>query len=110
MLALFDHKLDTIRPELEAEIERQRSRFPEVSPSSCIANVHMPIFLLHGEGDSVIPASETLWAAQHAPPPWLQESLVSRAVSHVELQGEPGLMDMGKLIHFMARMLEATES
>lgn len=110
MQALFDHRLETIRPELEAEIERQRSHFPEVSPSSCIDRVHLPIFLLHGEGDVVIPASETLWAAQHAPPPWLQESLVSRAVSHVELQGEPGVMDMGKLIHFMARMLEATES
>lgn len=110
MQALFDHKLETIRPELEAEIEQQRPRFPEVSPSSCVAGVHMPIFLLHGEGDTVIPSSETLWTAQHAAPPWLQESLVSRAVSHVELHGEPGLMDMGRLIHFMARMLEATES
>lgn len=110
MQALFDHKLGTIRPELEAEIERQRPRLPEVSPSSCIAGVRMPIFLLHGEGDVVIPASETLWAARHAPPPWLQESLISRAVSHVELHGEPGIPDMAKLVHFMARMLEAAES
>ncbi|MBI5532382.1 MAG: hypothetical protein HY898_06690 [Deltaproteobacteria bacterium] len=109
MDALFEHKLDIIRSELVAEIERQSPRFPSVSPSSCMSRIRVPIYLLHGAGDSVIPASETLWLASHAPRSWLAHALVSKAISHVELQGEPGWSDRMSLIHFMAGMLGSAE-
>lgn len=48
-----------------------------------------PVFLLHGQGDSVIPATETralaTWAQGQAPVLWL----VSDRISHVELQKAP---------------------
>jgi dienelactone hydrolase len=106
MAALFEHKLETIRPELNAEIERRKAQFPLVSPSSCLAEVRVPIYLLHGAGDNVIPATETLWLARHAPADRLQQALVSKAISHVELQGKPGLWDELLLVHFMAGLLD----
>ena len=106
MMALFEHKLETIGPELVAEIERRKAEFPLVSPSSRLDRVRVPIYLLHGAGDNVIPATETLWLAHHAPPRWLRQSLVSRAISHVELQGKPGRKDQALLVHFMAGLLD----
>jgi dienelactone hydrolase len=106
MAALFDHKLETITPELNAEIERRKAQFPLVSPSSCLDRVHVPIYLLHGAGDNVIPATETLWLARHAPSGWLAQALVSKAISHVELQGKPGWTDQYLLVHFMAGLLD----
>jgi len=107
MEALFDHKLETVRPELLAEIERQSPRFPSVSPAECLRDVRAPIFLLHGAGDTVIPASETEWLAHDAPRAWLAQALVSKAISHVELEGEPGWADRLRLVHFIAGLLDA---
>ncbi len=81
MEALFDHKLETVRPELLAEIDRQKPYFPSVSPAGRMGDVHAPIFLLHGAGDTVIPASETEWLAHDAPRAWLAQALVSKAIS-----------------------------
>jgi pimeloyl-ACP methyl ester carboxylesterase len=105
MEALFDHKVETIKPELLAEIDRQKGYFPSVSPAGRLALVRAPIFLLHGAGDTVIPASETEWLAHDAPPAWLAEALVSQAISHVELEGEPSLGDRLRLVHFIAGVL-----
>ena len=107
MEALFDHRLETIRPELLAEIDRQTPHLPSVSPSARLGEVHAPIFLLHGAGDTVIPASETEWLAHDAPRAWLAQALVSKAISHVELEGEPGWGDRLRLVHFVAGLLDA---
>jgi dienelactone hydrolase len=107
--ALFDHKIETIAPELMAEIDRSSPGFPSVSPSSVLGRVHVPIYLLHGAGDTVIPATETLWLAHDAPRGYLAQALVSKAISHVELDGEPGLGDRLALVHFMAGMLGEIE-
>ena len=109
MTALFEHKLETIRPELTAEIERQRPRFASVSPAGCMRSIRVPIYLLHGAGDNVIPASETLWLMRHAPKDKLAQGLVSKAISHVEMQGQPGWADRLALVHFMASLLREVE-
>jgi hypothetical protein len=68
--------------------------------------VSVPVFLLHGAGDSVIPATETLWLAHDLPRDRLRASLVSPAIQHVELQGEPSLGDELALVHFLSDVLE----
>jgi dienelactone hydrolase len=110
MESLFAHRLDTIAPELLAEIERNKAELPRVSPSSCLSKVHVPVYLLHGAGDTVIPAVEALWLAHHTPQALLAETLVSSAISHVELRGQPGWRAELALVHFVARMLAQAES
>jgi pimeloyl-ACP methyl ester carboxylesterase len=63
------------------------------------------VLLLHGEGDDVIPPSETEWLARDVPKGDLQEALISRAISHVSLEKEPGWRDQAAVIHWIALML-----
>ncbi len=105
--ALFAGKVATIAPELMAEIERDRGAMAAVSPRGHLGGIHVPVFLLHGAGDTVIPAAETTWIASEVPPAFLRAALVSPAVVHVELQGKPGLGEQWSLVHFMAQVLDA---
>jgi pimeloyl-ACP methyl ester carboxylesterase len=71
--------------------------------------LHVPVYLLHGAGDTVIPASETLWLAQDVPPQDLKASLVSQALVHVDMGGKVRWQDQWQLVDFMAQVLEATD-
>ncbi len=81
----------------------------DVSPHGHLASIHVPIFLVHGEGDDVIPMTETEWLEQDVPADELQDALISPALQHVELHGEPSLGEKWKLVHFMARVLDQAE-
>src|SRR5437868_10085065 len=59
--ALFTHHMQDLRPQLLAEIERDRTEFDQTSPHGHLNSLPVPVFLLHGAGDAVIPASETMW-------------------------------------------------
>lgn len=106
MEALFSGRTATIAPELSAEIERQRGRFDEVSPRAVLGRIDVPLFFLHGEGDSVIPATETLWLAHDTPKGLLRDALVSRALVHVELEKGSRYREQWELVHFMALVLD----
>ena len=64
---------------------------------------------LHGEGDTVIPATETLWLAQDVPAERLRTALVSPAIEHVELKS-PSAADKWALVHFMGQIIGEAES
>ncbi len=104
--ALFEGRLDAVRPALLAAIDQDGEAMRRVSPRGHLGAIRVPVFLLHGEGDTVIPAAETLWLASEVPPDELREVLVSPAVVHVEIQGEPLLRDQWALVHFMAGVLD----
>jgi len=104
---LFEAKIDTVRDELLAEIERRRSDMATVSPHGRLGGLRARVYLLHGEGDSVIPATETLWLAKDVPRAALREVLVSPAIQHVELK-EPSLADQWSLVHFMSEIIAET--
>ena len=105
MQRLFDGKVDSIAPEILAELTKNKETAAAVSPHGRLSGVHVPVFLLHGAGDTVIPASETLWLAQDLPAGVVKNLLVSPAIVHVELEGEPSMGDKWALVHFMADVL-----
>jgi pimeloyl-ACP methyl ester carboxylesterase len=107
LMALFDGKIDSIAPALLAEIDAHPDAMRAASPHGRLAGLRAPVFLLHGAGDSVIPATETLWLATDVPKGLLRDELVSPALVHVELEGEPGAADKWALVHLMAEVLEA---
>jgi dienelactone hydrolase len=104
--ALFQRRLDVLRPALLAAIDQNSEAMRRVSPRGHLGAIRVPVFLLHGEGDTVIPAAETLWIADEIPPAQLREVLVSPAVVHVEIHGEPSVRDRWALVHFMAGVLD----
>ncbi len=105
--ALFDDDLHAVGPELLAEIAAHADTMRAASPHDRLATLKAPVFLLHGAGDSVIPATETLWLAADVPKGLVRQVLVSPAVVHVELEGEPAIQEKWALVHFMAEVLDA---
>ncbi len=110
LTVLFDGGIATIAPELLAEIDAHSDTMQAASPHGRLGGLHAPVFLLHGAGDSVIPATETLWLAADIPKGLVRDELVSPALVHVELEGEPSKREKWALVHFMAEVLEAAGS
>jgi acetyl esterase/lipase len=82
-----------------------------LSPSSHLATMTTPVYLLHGQADNIIPSAETLWMASELPSVTLQAALVSPVISHIDFEGtKPSLIDQWRLIHFFALVMHATEA
>jgi pimeloyl-ACP methyl ester carboxylesterase len=108
MTQIFQHSPE-LAPALDAEVARLSSQLAAVSPSAHLADLRVPVFLLHGAGDRVIPSSETEWLAHDTPRGLLRAALISPAIEHVELEGKPGLGDELALVHFMGDVLDAAD-
>ncbi len=82
-----------------------------LSPSSHLATMTTPVYLLHGQADNIIPSAETLWMASELPSVTLQAALVSPVISHIDFEGtKPSFADQWQLIHFFALVMHATEA
>jgi len=79
-----------------------------VSPHAHVADLQVPVYLLHGAGDTVIPASETLWLAKDIPPAHVKAVLVSQALVHVDMDAKVTWQEQWQLVDFMAQVLDAT--
>ena len=107
---LFGGEHRKIAPELLAVVAKHDAEARAVSPHGRLGGVHVPVYLLHGAGDAVIPSIETLWLARDVPSRWLRSALVSQAIEHVEIGGHPGASDQWALVHFMAGVLDEAQS
>ncbi|GHG73363.1 hypothetical protein [Comamonas sp. JC664] len=66
-----------------------------------------PVFLLHGEGDTVIPAMESQRLAQALRPHTQVHALATPLITHAEMDGPQAWMDVGRLVRFWAELLDA---
>ncbi len=105
---LLEAGAGSMKGELLAQIDRRSADMAEVSPRGRLGSIRANVYLLHGEGDSVIPATETLWLAQDVPPSRLKSALVSPAIEHVELKA-PTAADKWALVHFMGQVIGEAE-
>ena len=109
---MFDqilHHHDELRPMLLHEIESYRDEMEPVSPHGHISTLTVPVFLLHGAGDQVIPPAESLWLAQDVPRQQLKRVLVSPALIHVNMEDSVPLSQEWELVDFIAQVLDAAE-
>jgi pimeloyl-ACP methyl ester carboxylesterase len=82
-----------------------------LSPQSHLKTLSIPVYLLHGQADNIIPAAETQWMATQLPHASLKAELVSPVLSHLDLEGkQPGAWDEWQLVHLMALVIHAAES
>jgi pimeloyl-ACP methyl ester carboxylesterase len=109
MELLYGHHLEALAGELRQSIARHRAEMAPVSPHGNLGALQVPVLLLHGAADNVIPSSELLWLRRDVSPKALKAALISPAISHVALGGKPSLADQWTLVHFMAQILELTE-
>jgi pimeloyl-ACP methyl ester carboxylesterase len=106
---LLLHHRDRMREALLREITLHKDEMDAVSPHGKISSLGTPVFLLHGAGDTVIPASETLWLAKDLPPQSVRAALVSPALVHVNMGDQVTWQQQWQLVDFLAQVLDATD-
>ncbi len=109
MELLYDHHQDTLSKQIEQVIIQHQAEMAAVSPHGKLGSLRVPILLLHGAEDSVIPPSELLWLQQDVPHKALRAALISPLFSHVDMRNKSPLMDTVRLVHFMAQIFELTD-
>lgn len=77
----------------------------QVSPAKGLGGLHVPVYLLHGEGDPIVPSLETAWLAREVPKDALRAELITPVLRHAELSAPPTLADQLALIRFVASFL-----
>jgi dienelactone hydrolase len=101
---LQEGRLRELAPELRARLDSRQAELGALSPRGQLQQVGVPVYLLHGQGDSVIPPSETEWAGlELAGAP--HRALVTPLLDHVEVSGSAGLVEKLELVDFMSRLL-----
>lgn len=103
------HHRDQVQQQLIQEIQAHKDEMEAVSPHGHLANLDVPVYLLHGTGDSVIPASETLWLAKDVPQKDLQAMLISPALIHVNMEDGVSLGQRWELTNFLAKVVNAAD-
>ncbi|MBV8206623.1 MAG: hypothetical protein JO041_07510 [Acidobacteria bacterium] len=106
---LLAHDRSRVLPAVAAEARAHGNEMAGVSPAGRLGSVQVPVLLLHGAADNVIPPSETLWLASELPPAARRAVLISPAISHVEIKG-PGFMDRLRLVNWMQVLLHTADS
>lgn len=102
MQQIYNKHLDDLRAAILAEVNNDREQLSATSPTGRLAFLQVPVLLLHGSDDNVIPATELLWLKAHIPQQYLVAALISPAITHVEVGGKPRLRDQLALVHWLA--------
>ena len=106
---LYKHDEHALASEMKQAISRHQAEMAPASPHGQLGALHLPVLLLHGAADNVIPPSEMLWLQQDIPSGLVKAALISPAFSHASMDGKPALADNLRLVHFMAQMLEQAD-
>lgn len=108
---LMDTTSVATRNKLAAAETKHIADMAGVSPRGHLQQLTTPVYLLHGEGDNIIPAAETLWMASELPNETLKASLISPVLTHIDIDRQgPTAMDRWRLVHFFALILHAAET
>jgi pimeloyl-ACP methyl ester carboxylesterase len=103
------HHRERVQALLAQEIERHRAEMEAVSPHGHLSQLKAPVYLLHGAGDTVIPASETEWLARDIPRQDLKIALISPALVHVNVDETLTFSQKWDLVDFLAKVLDAAD-
>jgi dienelactone hydrolase len=101
---LESHRLGELARDLQTLVGEDARDLERLSPRGKLQRILCPVYLLHGEGDSVIPSSETDWAdlelgaREH-------RALVSPILEHVEVSHEASFVEMFELVDFVSRLV-----
>lgn len=109
MRKLYDKDRASLREPLLASIAKHQAEYDAVSPRFVLKNIRVPVLLLHGAGDDVIPPSETEWLTRDIPAQYVHESLITPAISHVGTGNKPSFPDKIRLMNVMTHLLRESE-
>jgi dienelactone hydrolase len=103
--AVLGEPTPALQPVLLAAAQRHGGELASLSPAGKLAGLRVPVFLVHGTGDPVVPSSETAWLARDVPKRALRRVLITPALRHAEGSGAPTATDGLRLVAFLAAVL-----
>ena len=106
---LYAHDRDSLKPEILKAIDRHAMEMDAVSADHQLASLRVPVLLLHGAADDVIPNTELLWLEKDVPAACLRGALVTPLLSHLDVAGDPTATDKLQLIEFMSTVLDLAD-
>jgi pimeloyl-ACP methyl ester carboxylesterase len=106
---LLTRQIGSLRLKLMDAIAADQTQLAAISPQGKISNLRVPVFLLHGLTDDIIPSTESLWLEKEIPRPYLKGVLITPAFSHVDPDKSPTWHDELRLVGFLADVLRASE-
>jgi dienelactone hydrolase len=82
----------------------QASQSPALSPDASPAPA-CPVYILHGADDNVVPAVESQWLGRYLEGRTRTRTLLSRIITHAELNSEQDKWGIWELVDFFASLL-----
>jgi len=110
MELLLSRRVEALRPKLLDAIEEDQPQLTALSPQGKLSGLRVPVYLLHGATDDIIPSTETLWLEKEIPSVDLGAALITPVFSHVDPDKLASWRDELHLVEFLARVLRAADS
>jgi pimeloyl-ACP methyl ester carboxylesterase len=107
---LDDHGSEPLSRWLMDSARAHRPQLVAASPRGHLQGLQVPVLLLHGTDDPVVPSIETRYLAREVPRPLLRDVLVTDLVRHAELEQLPAPGQVYRFARFMQRLLAVARS
>jgi pimeloyl-ACP methyl ester carboxylesterase len=105
MQQIYHKQRASLAPAILSEIDKRSEKLAAASPAGHLRFIRVPVLLLHGADDTVIPPTELLWLKRDIPEQYLVAALISPAITHVEVGAKPSLRERWALVNWMAKMI-----
>jgi pimeloyl-ACP methyl ester carboxylesterase len=90
---------------LTAAARRERPQLLAASPRGHLQGLQVPVLLLHGQGDPVVPSIETRYLARELPRGVVRDVLITDLLRHAEISQLPAPTQVYRFARFMQRLL-----
>jgi pimeloyl-ACP methyl ester carboxylesterase len=95
---------------LKSAAAAARLQLQAASPHGHLSGLRVPVFLLHGAGDPIIPSIETRYLAREVPRAWLRQVVITPLLRHAEFPEPPKLTETWQLVRFVRGIIESAGS
>jgi pimeloyl-ACP methyl ester carboxylesterase len=107
MDALLNRRIDEVRPRILGAIGDDQAELAAISPHGHMDSLRVPVYILHGSADNIIPPAESLWLAKDIPRAQVRDVLITQAFSHVDPEKDATVGEQWKLVKFVGDVLRA---
>jgi pimeloyl-ACP methyl ester carboxylesterase len=107
MDALLNRRIDEVRPRILSAIQADEAELAVISPHGRMDGLRVPVYILHGSADNIIPPAESLWLAKDIPRAEVRDLLITGAFSHVDPEKNASLKEDLRLVKFVGDVLRA---
>ena len=107
MDALLARRIEEVRPAILNAIHTDQVELAAISPHGQVGGFRLPVYILHGSADDIIPPGESLWLAKDLPRGSVRDMLITGAFSHVDPDKNASLKEELRLVRFVGDVLRA---